>query len=371
MRIGLIIYGELTQHPGNYLYDRYLVRGLSKLGHSLDVISLPKRDYGRHLLDNFSPRLRRQLRKAELDVLLQDETNHPSLFQLNRGLRARGEFPIISIVHGLRSSQPWSGYEARLYRSVERDYLSAIDGVILKSKDTRDEIQQLLGHLMPWVVAQPGRDHVSPDLDEARVHARAHESGPLRLLFLGDVIAAKGLHFLLAGLASMPKRSVQLDVVGDLQQEPSYVRDTQATIVREGLTQTVTLWGTLKGSSLLERLRSAHVLAVTSEGEGFTTAYLEGLGFFLPVLASHDGAVRELVHHEREGFLVNRRNPEAIAGALGRWSSDRDLLYRMGRAARERYLRQPTWDQMAERVAAFLEERVQRFSSKASSAIER
>ncbi|MEO1175037.1 MAG: hypothetical protein AAFX94_23730, partial [Myxococcota bacterium] len=87
MKIGLVIYGELTRAPGRYLFDRYLVSGLSKLGHDLDVVSLPERDYGRQLLDNFSFRLRRQLRRGAYDVLLQDESNHPSLFYLNRSLQ--------------------------------------------------------------------------------------------------------------------------------------------------------------------------------------------------------------------------------------------------------------------------------------------
>lgn len=362
MRIGLIIYGELTQHPGSYLYDRYLVRGLSRLGHTLDVISLEERDYGRHLLDNFSFGLRRQLRRSRFDVLLQDENNHPSLFYLNRGLEKSSRFPIVSIVHGLRSSQSWSSTEARVYAQIERQYFKTIDGMIVKSQDTRDEVQRLAGALPPFVIAQPGRDHIQPDVSQDAVEERARQTGPLRLLFLGDVVRSKGLHFLLAGLASLERSAVRLDVVGDLQQDPTYVRETQATIVREGLTQVVTLWGTLKGESLLERLRIAQALTVTSEGEGFGMAYLEAMGFHLPVLASHDGAARELVSDGREGFLVNRRRPDAIAAAIERWAKDRELLLSMGRAAHARFLQQPTWEQTAERTAGFLEERVRRFA---------
>ncbi len=362
MRIGLIIYGELTQHPGSYLYDRYLVRGLSRLGHTLDVISLRERDYGRHLLDNFSLGLRRQLRRGSFDVLLQDETNHPSLFYVNRSLEKSARFPIVSVVHGLRSARSWPGTERRVYREIERQYFKTLNGIIVKSQDTRDEVQRLTGSVPPFVIAQPGRDHIQPDIDDRAVAARAVQPGPLRLLFLGDVIRSKGLHFLLAGLATMERSAVRLDVVGDLQQDPTYVRETQATIVREGLTQVVTLWGTLKGESLLERLRIAQALTVTSEGEGFSMAYLEAMGFHLPVLASHDGAARELVSDGREGFLVNRRRPDAIAAAVDRWVKDRALLLDMGNAAHARFLQQPTWEQTAERAAEFLGERVRRFN---------
>ncbi|MEM6734037.1 MAG: glycosyltransferase family 4 protein [Myxococcota bacterium] len=364
MRIGLIIYGELTQHPGSYLFDRYLVRGLSRVGHTIDVISLRDRDYGRNLLDNLSLRLRRQLSRSAFDVLLQDESNHPSLFYLNRSLNKRAAFPIVSIVHGLRCRQSWPGStERQVYTRIERDYFATLDGVILKSQETRNEVQKLVGTMMPFVIASPGRDHLQPDLDESAAHARAHEGGPLRLLFLGDVVRNKGLHFLLAGLAALEKSEVRLDVVGDLQADPTYVRETQATIVREGLTQVVTLWGTLKGDSLYKRLRLAQALTVTSEAEGFSMAYLEAMGFYLPILASHDGAVREIITDGTEGFLVNRRRPDAIATAIKTWVDDRDRLAQMSTNSHNRFVRQPTWEQTAERVQDFLEERVRRFRS--------
>lgn len=361
MKIGLVIYGELTRVPGSYLFDRYLVSGLSKIGHDLDVVSLTERDYGRQLLDNFSFRLRRQLRRGGYDVLLQDELNHPSLFFLNRSLRKGARFPIVSIVHALRSRQPWPPNEKRLYARIERNYLRTVDGVIVKSQETRQEVQQLAAVPLPSVLAAPGRDHIQPDLSAEQAAERARQTGPLRLLFLGDVTRSRGLHFLLAGLAELPKNSVRLDVVGDLQAEPTYVRHTQATIVREGLTQMVTLWGSLRGRSLLERLRIAQALAVTSEGDGARLAYLEAMGFYLPVLASHDGNAREVISDGVEGFLVNRRRPDAVAAAIRKWSDDRERLLTMGGAARERFMVQPTWAQTAERVSSFLEERVRRF----------
>ncbi|MEO0811335.1 MAG: glycosyltransferase family 4 protein, partial [Myxococcota bacterium] len=334
-----------------------------RLGHTLDVISLKERDYGRHLLDNLSWGLRRQLRRGGFDVLLQDESNHPSLFVLNRALEKSAKFPIVSIVHGLRCAQSWPGTERQLYARIEREYFKTLNGVIVKSRETRDEVQRLTGRLMPFVIAQPGRDHIQPDIDASQATERAEQPGPLRLLFLGDVVRSKGLHFLLAGLASVERSSVRLDVVGDLQQDPTYVRETQATIVREGLTQVVTLWGTLKGESLLERLRIAQALAVTSEGEGFGMAYLEAMGFYLPVIASHDGAAKELISDGHEGILLNRRRPDLIASAIEDWVKDRSRLAEMGIAAHERFLQQPTWEQTAERAAEFLEERVRRFKT--------
>ena len=89
MKIGLVIYGDLETLTGGYLYDRMLVEFLRSRGDVVQIFSLPWRNYGRHLFDNLSQRLVRPVSEAQLDILLEDELNHPSLFRLNRRLKER------------------------------------------------------------------------------------------------------------------------------------------------------------------------------------------------------------------------------------------------------------------------------------------
>jgi hypothetical protein len=104
MRIGLLIYGTLETLSGGYLYDRRLVEHLQSKGDEVEIVSLPWRNYLRHLGDNFSGSLYTRLKELQVDLLLQDELNHPSLFWLNRRLQNQVSYPIIAIVHHLRSS---------------------------------------------------------------------------------------------------------------------------------------------------------------------------------------------------------------------------------------------------------------------------
>ena len=83
MRVGLLIYGSLETLSGGYLYDRKLVQYLREQGDHVEVISLPWRGYARHLSDNLSPSLLGKLLDLSVDVLIQDELNHPSLAWLN------------------------------------------------------------------------------------------------------------------------------------------------------------------------------------------------------------------------------------------------------------------------------------------------
>ncbi|MBL7943358.1 MAG: hypothetical protein JNM00_11355, partial [Flavobacteriales bacterium] len=97
MKIGLVIYGSLDTLSGGYMYDRMLVDYLRSQGDTVEIISLPWRNYAAHLTDNFTFKL-----PSDLDILIQDELNHPSLIRSNR---YPNPYPIISLVHHLRCSE--------------------------------------------------------------------------------------------------------------------------------------------------------------------------------------------------------------------------------------------------------------------------
>jgi len=164
-----LIYGTLETISGGYLYDRKLVEYLRRQGDDVSIISLPWRNYIRHLGDNLSLSLLHRLEQLPLDVLFQDELNHPLFFLLNRLLRARVGYPIVSIVHHLRSNEAPHAWQNRFYRWVERRYLLTVDGFVFNSRTTRHAVESLRGGesgLRSWLMLrQPG---ATPRLKAAR-----------------------------------------------------------------------------------------------------------------------------------------------------------------------------------------------------------
>ena len=374
MRVGLLIYGSLDTLSGGYLYDRKLVEHLRQAGDSVDIVSLPWRSYPAHLADNFSLRLYRRLRELPVDILLQDELNHPSLALVNQRLRPR-LFPLIGIVHHLRSSEQHPRWLLPLYRAVERSYLRTLDGFVFNSLTTRQAVAALRGEGKPppSVVAYPGADHLPVPDDHAAqqlISARQSVPGPLRILFVGNLIPRKGLHHLIAALSRLPQTDCpspstlgggrrranwQLNVVGDDTIDRVYTAALRRQITAAGLEADIHLRGRVSDHELAQEYSAAHLLAVLSSYEGFGIVYLEAMAFGLPVLASIHGAGGEIVRPGVNGFLVEPTDAHGIAAHLSALAADRQRLAALGRNARRRFASHPRWTDSAASIRQFLE----------------
>ena len=104
----------------------------------------------------------------------------------------------------------------------------------------------------------------------------------------------------------------------------------------------------------MERLRQAQVLALPSSYEGFGIAYLEGMAFGLPAIATTAGAAGEIITEGVNGYLIPPDDPPALAACLRSLTADHGLLARMSLNALERYHAQPAWEQTADRIRSFL-----------------
>jgi glycosyltransferase involved in cell wall biosynthesis len=355
MRVALVLYGDLDFISGGFLYDRMLVDYLRRQGEEVEIVSLPWRSYPGGLLDNLSPALKLRLGSIRADVILQDELAHPSLFWLNRRLQGRGRPPVVAIVHHLRCSEARPAWQNHFYRLVEHAYLASVNAFIFNSRSTKETVENLVGREKSSVLAYPGADRFDVRLSREDLAARAHEPGPLRVLFLGNVIPRKELHTLLAALALLPREAWRLTVVGSLEVDAAYVQQIRHQIITSDLSSQVEFTGPLEEEELAARLAESHVLAVPSSYEGFGIVYLEGMAFGLPALATTAGGAVEIITSGRDGFLMSPGDVNTLAGHLRALVENRNQLLAMSLAAQERFAAHPTWEEAGVAVHHFLQ----------------
>ena len=345
MRVGLVIYGSLDTVSGGTLYDRQLVDTLRRQGDTVEIIALPWRNYGRHLSDNLAADLPARL-AGDYDVLLQDELCHPSLAWANGRFARRA--PVVSIVHHLRCSEARPRWQNALYRPVERRYLRSVDGFIFNSRTTQQAVEALVGRDRPHVLATPGGDRLAPPAADRRDWT----NGPLRLLFVGNLIPRKGLHVLLAALAQV-RAEWRLSVVGR-SADPAYAWRMAARAARPPLAGRVAWCGPLSDAALAVEMAAAHVMVVPSDYEGFGIVYLEGMAFGLPAIATTGGAAAEIVSDGVDGYLVPPGDSAALAERIATLAGDRARLAQMSAAARASFAGWPTWADSCAVIRAFL-----------------
>jgi len=344
MRIGLVIYGSLDTVSGGYLYDRKLVKYLQVHGDTVEIISLPWRNYASHLTDNLSFRL-----PPNLDILIQDELNHPSLIGANAG---KHSYPIISLVHHLRCSELRPKWQNDFYNAIEKKYLQGVDGFIFNSKTTKGVVNTLVGDDKPSIVAFPPTDRFGERMTKAEIIDRA-KTNEFRILFLGNVIYRKGLHTLLRAVKGI-KSKVKVDVVGGLIAEPAYAEEMKRFVAANGLSSMVTFHGALDNEPLVEMYKQAHVMVVPSSYEGFGIVYLEGMGFGLPAIGTTAGAASEVITHGEDGYLIQPGDEESLAKILEELANNRELLLKLSLNALKRYKSQPRWEETAGKIREFL-----------------
>ncbi|KJS03491.1 MAG: hypothetical protein VR65_00515 [Desulfobulbaceae bacterium BRH_c16a] len=354
MRIGLVIYGSPDTLTGGYLYDRIVTKRLQRLGHEVEVISLPSGSYPRRLALAFSPGLCRRLSAGRFDVLLQDELCHPSLFLVNNRLRKRTGLLLVALVHHLFCDEPRHRLQTMLAAMVERRFLASVDGFIHNSATTRRKVASLIDHNKPEVIAYPAGDRFRAPLSVRGIGKRTHRPGPLELLFLGIVIPRKGLLPLLSALAGIDRDVWRLSIAGSLDFDPAHAAEARQLVRQLGLSDSVRFLGPLEDDELVKILSNSHIFCMPYAYEGFGIAILEAMAFGLPAIGCRNGAAGETISHGTNGYLLAPDDCAGLKPLLVRLHRDREKLRRLALAACATFAGRPNWQDSTAAIDNFL-----------------
>jgi glycosyltransferase involved in cell wall biosynthesis len=241
-----------------------------------------------------------------------------------------------------------------MYRTIEKYYLTSADGFIFNSSETHRVVTSLVGNSKPSIIALPGGDRFNQALTKDEIRAKALKPGPLKILFLGNVIPRKGLYTLVDALARLPHHAWYLTIVGDLAFAPHYVTEVKQQVDRLSLAGKIDFLGSVTDSELSRYLIDNHLLVVPSSYEGFGIVYLEAMGFGLTVIGSTAGATKEIITHGTDGYLVHPNDPQTLSGHIKGLIEDRNKLCAMSLASLDRFSRHPSWSDTGSAIHQFL-----------------
>jgi colanic acid/amylovoran biosynthesis glycosyltransferase len=159
---------------------------------------------------------------------------------------------------------------------------------------------------------------------------------PLRIVSVGRLAWAKGYEFALDAVARV--RDAGIPFKYDIYGAGPYEEALRFAIRELGLRDHVTLVGTRPRDQMPSIYANADLMLHSAIEEGFCNAVIEAQAMELAVVTSDAGGLPENVADRETGFVVPRRNAQALADKVIVLARDEKLRMELGRAGRTRAL---------------------------------
>lgn len=173
----------------------------------------------------------------------------------------------------------------------------------------------------------------------------------LRLVYIGRLARAKGLHDALAGMARAQAQGIRVTMViagSGPDEEPLHEQVRQL-----GLDHTVRFVGPLFDTDKLSLYGHADILMLaTYHAEGLPYALLESMAAGVPAITTRIGGIPDVMVDGVHGIFVPPHDEQAICRAIEKLAQDPALLAEMGDACRRRIAHSYTIERMADGFAS-------------------
>lgn len=134
-----------------------------------------------------------------------------------------------------------------------------------------------------------------------------------RVLFLGNLIPAKGVYDLVHAFAKVvadfPDAQLRMGGTGESEKLQSLIDDL-------GVSNNITLLGWVSGADKDQEVANADTFCLPSYHEQMPMSLLEAMSAKQSVIASKAGGIPDIIHHGKNGLLIDAGNVEQLEQAF-------------------------------------------------------
>lgn len=195
-----------------------------------------------------------------------------------------------------------------------------------------------------------------PDIDTGKSSQQSYTKMP-HLLFLSNLLVSKGIFVLLDVCEILKDQGVafKCDIVGGATEELSE-DGLEQVIKSKGLEKFVIYHGTKYGKEKDAFLRNASVFVFPSYNECFSLVLLEAMQYHLTCISTDEDGIPEIIDDGKTGYIVEKRNPKALADKIVYCLIHPEQCKMMGDAGYEKYLQLFTLEKFERRMKEILTE---------------
>jgi len=166
--------------------------------------------------------------------------------------------------------------------------------------------------------------------------------------YIGVLEERKGIHYLIDAMPEIINKrpKVKLIIIGEGEED--YAHSLREKVKQLGIKNHVVFTGYISNAAQFMECFNVFVLP-SIEFESFGLVILEAMLYKVPVVATDIGGIPEVVKSGETGFIVEAKNPEALADKILFLLSNRELAQVMGENGYNLLLSKFTSEKMAER----------------------
>ena len=149
---------------------------------------------------------------------------------------------------------------------------------------------------------------------------------PLKLVYVGNVAAMKGIYYLLEAVMQFNKNDVELTLVGSYDNSDNTF---------DKYLKRVSFIGAVPHFEVKKYLENADVFVMPSLGEGFNLSTVEALSLGLPCIVSNNSGINDFIVEEENGLTFNIQDIENISKCIQWFLNNKSKLPSMSKKSLE------------------------------------
>ncbi|TCV94965.1 glycosyltransferase involved in cell wall biosynthesis [Luteibacter rhizovicinus] len=245
------------------------------------------------------------------------------------------------------------GFRGNMFVRIKRWVASRAAAMSVVSSAMRDEAMRIALPVERIEVIPMGVDLTSRFVPDPSVPRALRE-----LLFVGRLVAKKGLRYLMAAMPAILERYPEtvLRVIGFGPEREAL----EQQVADLGIAASVVFEGAMEQRHLPDAYRRASVFVApfvrdaSGDQEGLPVALMEAVGTGCPFVVGDVAGLSDLLGGTADSFRVDATSPPAIAAAVMRCLDDPGLAGAVASQVREQVRAHLDWDAIARRYADLL-----------------
>ncbi len=177
-----------------------------------------------------------------------------------------------------------------------------------------------------------------------------------KLLFVGSVVPAKGVKYLVEAVDGLPeeiKSNVTVEIAGSMN-DKEFLRSVQQLIETKGLQEKFSFRGLLKFDELSKAYHQGELFVFPSLSENMPMAVLESMVAGCIPVVFNNSAMPYLIKNNQSGFIVENLNSQALTEAIVSYyamNNEEQLKMReLAHKTASQYAK--TWDELGQEFIA-------------------